>query len=101
MIGGRHNPWQSGDAVHVRGISNGGSRIELLDPAGVRVDQQALQADGAFSLQSATRSPGLAMYQLRLRDAQDKAIATTSVPVHVRPHFQVDCCCAPVDRTRN
>ncbi|MGV8923922.1 MAG: hypothetical protein ACOH1L_11350 [Thermomonas sp.] len=76
---------QSGEAVQVRGVTNGGARIELLDPAGVRVDQQAVQADAAFSLQSATRSPGLAVYQLRLRDAGDKAIATTPVPVKVLP----------------
>ncbi len=76
---------QSGDAMHVRGVSNGGARIELLDPAGVRVDQQPLQADGAFGLQSPTRSPGLAIYQLRLRDANDKIIATTPLPVQVLP----------------
>ena len=76
---------QSGDAVHVRGVSNGGTRIELLDPAGVRVDQQILQADGAFALKSASRSPGLVVYQLRLRGTDDKTIATTSVPVQVLP----------------
>lgn len=76
---------QSGDAVHMRGVVNGGIRIELLDPAGVRVDQQALQADGAFALQSATRSPGLAIYQLRLHDAEGNIIETTSVPVQVLP----------------
>ncbi len=74
---------QSGDALNVRGVTHGGAHVELLDPAGMRVDQQALQADGAFSLQSATRSPGLAMYQLRLRDARDKTIATTPIPVQV------------------
>ncbi len=76
---------QAGDAVYLRGVTNGGIRIELLDPAGVRVDQQALQADGAFALQSATRSPGLALYQLRLLGADDKTIATTSVPIQVLP----------------
>lgn len=74
---------QSGNAVHVRGVSNGGTRVELLDPAGVRVDQQTLQADGAFALQSASRSPGLAVYQLRLLDEKDKALATIPIPVEV------------------
>ncbi|MDI1253209.1 hypothetical protein [Thermomonas sp.] len=76
---------QSGDAVHVRGSAQGGARIELLDPSGTRADQQALQGDGVFSLQSPARSSGLAMYQLRLRDADNKTIATTIVPVQVLP----------------
>lgn len=76
---------RSGDALHLRGVTNGGARVELVDPAGVRVDQQTLQADGVFSLQSATRSPGLAMYQLRLRSADGNAIAATPVPVQVLP----------------
>lgn len=76
---------QSGNAVHVRGVTAGGKRIELLDPAGVRADQQALQADGAFALHAATRSPGLAVYQLSLLGADDKTIDMTSVPVQVLP----------------
>ncbi len=76
---------RSGDTLHVRGTATGGARIELLDPAGARVDQQPLQADGAFSLQSATRSPGLASYQLRLRDAGGKTIASMPVPLQVKP----------------
>ncbi len=75
----------SGEAVHVRGSSQGGARIELLDPSASRVDQQALQADSAFSLQAASHSPGLAVYQLRLIGADEKTIATTPVPVHVLP----------------
>lgn len=76
---------QAGDVIHVRGVSNGGTRIELLDPAGVRIDQQQLQGDGAFSLPSATRSAGLAVYQLRLQDVGDKTIATTAVPIQIVP----------------
>ncbi|MEO5629902.1 MAG: hypothetical protein ABIQ62_09060 [Thermomonas sp.] len=76
---------RSGDTLHVRGAAHGGARIELLDPAGVRVDQQTLQTDGAFSLRSATRSPGLATYQLRLRDAGGKAIASMPTPLQVQP----------------
>jgi hypothetical protein len=76
---------QSGDAVHVRGSAQSGARIELLDPSGTRVDQQALQGDGAFSLQSPARSSGVAKYQLRLRDADNKTIAITVVPVQILP----------------
>lgn len=74
---------QSGASLHVTGTANGGARIELLDPSGTRIDQQTLQTDGAFSLRSATRSPGLAIYQVRLRGADDKTIAKTQVPIQV------------------
>ena len=76
---------RSGDTLHVRGTAHGGARIELLDPAGVRVDQQPLQGDAAFSLQSATRSPGPATYLLRLRDAGGKAIASMPLSLQVEP----------------
>jgi hypothetical protein len=76
---------QPGDAISVRGSVIGGGRIELLDPAGQGIDQQALQSDGAFSLRSTTRSPGMAVYRLQLRDAGGTTIATTQVPVQVLP----------------
>lgn len=74
-----------GDPVAVRGAAPGGTRIELLDPAGMRIDRQALQADGAFALRATARSPGISVYQLRLHDASGKALATTQVPVQVVP----------------
>lgn len=74
---------RSGDAVHVRGSAQGGARIELLDPAGIRTDLQVVQDDAAFSLQAPSRSPGLAVYQLRLLDGSGKPIETTPIPIQV------------------
>ncbi|HQX34040.1 MAG TPA: hypothetical protein PK817_10750, partial [Dokdonella sp.] len=62
-----------------------GLQVELLDPAGLRVDQQALQGDGSFSLQARARSPGLADYRLRLLRADGGPVGNTRVPVQVLP----------------
>ena len=76
-----------GERLHVQGSTHGavGGHIELVDPAGSRIDQQVLQGDGGFSLTAAPRSAGIAAYQLRLRGADGKVIATTSVPVRILP----------------
>lgn len=75
----------AGDVLHVRGTAHApsGARIELLDPAGQRVDMQRLQDDGGFALQAGTRSPGIADYRLRLSAGNDRVIETTRVPVQV------------------
>ena len=77
----------AGEVIHVQGRTHGadGMQVELLDPSGLRVDQQALQGDGSFSLQVQARSPGLADYQLRLRRADGNPIGNTRLPVQVRP----------------
>ena len=77
----------AGDVIHVQGRTHGadGMQVELLDPSGLRVDQQALQGDGSLSLQVQARSPGLADYQLRLRRADGNPIGNTRLPVQVRP----------------
>jgi hypothetical protein len=77
----------TGDLIHVQGRTHraDGMQVELLDPSGLRVDQQALQGDGLFSLQARTRSPGLPDYRLRLRRADGSLIGNTRVPVQVLP----------------
>ena len=77
----------AGDMIHMQGRTHraDGMQVELLDPAGLRVDQQALQRDGLFSLQTRARSPALADYRLRLRRADGSLIGNTRVPVQVLP----------------
>ena len=77
----------AGEVIHVQGRTHGadGMQVELLDPAGLRVDQQVLQGDGLFSLQARARSPGLADYELRLRRGQGTHIGSTRLPVQVLP----------------
>ena len=76
-----------GERLSVQGSTHGatGAHIELLDPAGNRVDQQVLQGDGGFSLTAIPRSPGIADYQLRLRGADSHVIGTTALPVRILP----------------
>lgn len=78
---------QSGETLHVQGHAQGatGARIELLDPAGMRTDQQLLQGDGGFSLTATSRSPSIADYQLRLRRADNRVIGLTALPVRILP----------------
>jgi hypothetical protein len=77
----------AGDLIHVQGRTHGadGLQAELLDPAGLRVDQQALEGHGLFWLQARARSPGLADYQLRLRRADGSLVDSTRAPVQVLP----------------
>jgi len=76
----------AGDTVNVHGRAHlaGGMHVELLDPTGLRVDQQVLQDDGGFSLQARARSPGLADYQLHLRRG-DNTIGSMHLPVRILP----------------
>ena len=77
----------AGDMINVQGHAHraDGMQVELLDPAGLRVDQQVLQGDGLFSFQARARSPGVAEYELRLRRGQGKPIGSTRLPVQVLP----------------
>ena len=76
-----------GERLSVQGSTHGatGAHLELLDPAGNRVDQQVLQGDGGFSLTAIPRRPGIADYQLRLRGADSHVISTTPLPVRILP----------------
>lgn len=66
-------------AAEVSGM-NGGS-AELLDPAGRRVDQRSIGADGRFTLGGVARTPGLATFTLRLRGRDKAVVSDTPVPL--------------------
>lgn len=58
-----------------------GGTAELLDPAGRLVDQRDIGPDGAFTLGSTARAPGLATFTLRLRGNDKAIVSDTPVPL--------------------
>lgn len=74
-----------GAAFTIGGAVNGIARgtVELLDPAGQRVDAIALDPDGAFMLGGTVRAPGLAGFRLRIRDARRMPREEVEVPLWV------------------
>jgi hypothetical protein len=72
-------------AIAGRGEALRGGSVELLDPAGRRVDRGVLADDGRFRLHATTRGAGLALYRLRLRDARAGQVDDVSVPLEVVP----------------
>jgi hypothetical protein len=72
-----------GAAFTVGGQANGMENgwVELIDPAGQRTDISALTRAGDFTVQGSARVPGLALFTLRLRDAQRKLLEEVEVPV--------------------
>lgn len=75
----------AGAAFQVGGQINGMDKgsVELIDPAGRRVDALSLPATGDFVLAGTARVPGLATFTLRVRDAQRKPLEDVPVPVSV------------------
>lgn len=55
--------------------------IELVDPADQVVDRAPIAAGQRFALMSAARAPGLALFDLRLRDPEGAVIERIAVPV--------------------
>ena len=73
----------AGAAFQIGGQVNGvvkGS-VELIDPAGQRVDALALPASGEFIVTGTTRVPGQAIFTLRVRDAQRRTVEEVQVPL--------------------
>ncbi|MFT4255407.1 MAG: carboxypeptidase regulatory-like domain-containing protein [Pseudoxanthomonas sp.] len=60
-----------------------GDKVELLDPAGQRIALVAPDANGRFRIDTSVRSAGLAVFQLRLRDANGKTVERASVPLWI------------------
>ena len=58
--------------------------IELIDPAGTLVSRKAVTAGGRFVVTGAARTPGLALFSLRLRDADGRVVEQLIVPVQTR-----------------
>lgn len=65
----------------VSGVDNGS--VELIDPAGRRVDASPLPTTGDFVLAGTARVPGVATFTVRVRDAQRKPLEDVPVPVWI------------------
>lgn len=76
---------QAGTDFQVRGRVHDmrGGHVELLDPAGQRVDRQPLDNDGRFALLGAVRTPGLVEFRVRLNDARGQQRESATVPLTV------------------
>lgn len=74
-----------GETFVVRGRTEGlnGGAVELLDPAGQRVDRAALGADGAFALDAVARVAGRAGFVLRAFDAQQRELERVELPLSI------------------
>jgi hypothetical protein len=75
----------AGAAFQVGGQVNGVDQgsVELIDPAGRRVDALPLSKTGDFVLAGTARAPGLATFTVRVRDAQRKPLEDVPVPVWI------------------
>lgn len=69
--------------IHGRVHRLPGGRVELLDPAGTRVDRRPLRADGRFTLTGAARASGPAEFTLRVHDASGRTAESAAVPFEV------------------
>ena len=58
--------------------------VELVDPADTVVDRLRVVANQRFVLTASTRAPGLALFDLRLRDATGKVVERIAIPVETR-----------------
>lgn len=58
--------------------------VELVDPADAVVDRIRVVAGQRFVLASSTRAPGLALFDLRLRDSAGKLLERIAVPVETQ-----------------
>ncbi|WP_196778819.1 carboxypeptidase regulatory-like domain-containing protein [Lysobacter silvisoli] len=74
-----------GDFV-VHGVATGvtGGSVELLDPAGQRVDRVVPGADGRFALQGSARTPGHAGFAVRVLDARRAKVEQVELPLQVQ-----------------
>ncbi len=81
-------PLAPGARFTVAGQVGGAGAVELLDPAGAVVDQTAVTADSRFQLSAATRAPGLALFDLRLRDGAGRLVEHIDIPVETRAQRQ-------------
>lgn len=81
-------PLAPGGRFTVAGQVGSGGGAELVDPAGAVVDQTAVAADGRFQLSAAARAPGLALFDLRLKDAAGRTVEHIEIPVETRAQRQ-------------
>ncbi len=62
--------------------------VELLDPAGSVVDRAEVKAGQRFALSAASRAAGLALFDLRLKDAAGRRVEHIEIPVQTRAQRQ-------------
>lgn len=62
--------------------------IELIDPAGSVAARAPVRAGERFRLTAAARAPGLALFELRLKDAGGRVLERVAVPVDASPRSQ-------------
>lgn len=76
-----------GDVVRIGGqvTAVDGGRVELLDPAGRRVDAVALEASGRFLLEAPAFAAGAAEFTLRVVDGDGRRVDEAGVPVWIAP----------------
>lgn len=79
------NEVSSGASWSLRGRVNQikKARLELLDPGNTVVASTDADAEGNFTLGDTARSPGLAIYQLRILDEQKKILESIKLPLRV------------------
>jgi len=77
-------PVAPGARFTVTGQVGSAGTVELLDPAGTVVDQATVPANGRFQLSAAARAPGLALFDLRLKDVSEHI----EIPVDTRAQRQ-------------
>ncbi|WP_331041964.1 carboxypeptidase regulatory-like domain-containing protein [Sphingomonas sp.] len=76
-------PAAPGAAYRIGGrvLGVAGGRVELLDPAGARIDVVPLDADGGFRLTGTARAAGVALARVRVRDAAGRSVEEAEVPI--------------------
>lgn len=58
--------------------------VELTDPSGALVDQSPVMAGSRFNLMGTARTAGLALFEIRLRNAEGRLVERIDVPLHTR-----------------
>jgi hypothetical protein len=66
----------------VGALANG--TVELTDPSGAIVDQNPVTAGSRFILTGTARTAGLALFEVRLRDADGDLVERFDAPLHTR-----------------
>lgn len=76
-------PVAPGSAFRVGGEAAGvrGGWAELLDPAGIRITRQRIDAAGRFDLGGTARTAGVALFTVRLRNAAGAVVEDVPVPL--------------------
>ena len=76
-----------GSDFHIAGRVEGidGAKVELLDPAGRRIDLAKGDASGAFALDAIAFAAGPVEYRLRVRDGNDAVVDESRVALWIEP----------------